>query len=49
MTDRQIINEINERFDKSIDLSIIDLKSQGRETVTAFEVLRNSIDFLGKL
>jgi hypothetical protein len=35
-----------DRFNTSIDLSIIDLKAQGREVVSLFEILRNSIDFL---
>jgi hypothetical protein len=39
------IDKLNERFDSSIELSIIDLKAQGKETVSLFEILRNSLDF----
>ncbi len=35
-------------MEKSIELSIIDLKSRGKKFVSAFEVLRNSLDFIGK-
>ena len=43
------IDEALNRLEKAIDLSVIDLKSQKRETVTAFEIFRNSRDFWGRV
>ena len=43
------IEEALEKLEKAIELSVIDLKSQKRETVTLFEVLRNSRDFWGRV
>jgi hypothetical protein len=37
------------KLEKAVELSVIDLKSQGKETVTLFDVLRNSRDFWGRV
>ncbi len=39
---------IHDRIDMSIKMSIIDLKSSGKEVVSLFEVLRNSLEFIDK-
>jgi hypothetical protein len=42
MTDQQL----KEKMEKSIELSIIDLKAEGIETPTLFDILANSIPFI---
>jgi len=39
---------LQEKIDSSVKLSIIDLKANGKEVVSVFEVLRNSLEFIGK-
>ena len=43
------IDEALNKLEKAIDLSITDLKTQKRETVNLFDVLRNSRDFWGRV
>lgn len=43
------IDEALSKLEKAINLSVIDLKSQKRETVNLFDVLRNSRDFWGRV
>lgn len=42
MTDQ----ELNEKMEKSIELAIIDLKTEGVETPTLFDILAISTTFL---
>ena len=37
------------KLEKAVELSVIDLKAQKRETVSLFEVLNNSRDFWGRV
>ena len=43
------IDEALNRLEKAVELSVTDLKSQKRETVTAFEIFRNSREFWGRV
>ena len=37
---------MEKQIEKSVELSIIDLKCNGREIVSLFEILRNSLIFI---
>ena len=39
---------LEEKIDMSIKLSIIDMKCNGKEVVSLFEILRNSREFIDK-
>ena len=43
------VEEALTKLEKAVELSVIDLKAQKRETVNLFDVLRNSRDFWGRI
>ena len=43
------VDEALNKLEKAIDLSVTDLKSQGKEKVSLFDVLNNSRDFWGRV